>query len=247
MNDVHVVEIFQSLHRLVQRVLAEALRIVSLQIFQHRCEGPTLHQLKEDPQSVLEIKCLMALNNRLTVAKLHDAYFIDDRIALGRTLWLSELKSKHFSVRDPLTLEHSRESADTNFANNFVVTGGIVFLNFSCIRDEHVGLVARFQLLFRVVSLLQDNVQAGGWILLNFLLVEGHELSLDCLGQPFKPDALVLVDHRHRDLLHGLVAGVFQEILIGSCFNAHIAFEVDDLGSRSRVWLWAWARLFLLL
>ena len=57
----------QALERLVQTVFAEALRVRTLQVFEHGCEGTTIHQLHEDPQTVLVIEGFITLNDGIVL------------------------------------------------------------------------------------------------------------------------------------------------------------------------------------
>ena len=63
MDDVLTVEIDKALNCLVKGVFAEAFRIVSGQLFEHRGECTTVHQLEEDPNAILEVKCLVTSHN----------------------------------------------------------------------------------------------------------------------------------------------------------------------------------------
>ena len=82
MDNVLIVRVLQALHRLEQRILAEAFRIVSLEFLTDLGERATIHEFEEDPQSSLEIISLMTLDDRLVTAELHDTNFVHYAISL---------------------------------------------------------------------------------------------------------------------------------------------------------------------
>ena len=82
MDNVLIVQVLQALHRLEQRILAEAFRIVSLEFLTDLGERTAIHEFEEDPQSSLEIKSLMTLDDRFVTAELHDTNFVHYAISL---------------------------------------------------------------------------------------------------------------------------------------------------------------------
>ena len=121
MDNVLTVEIVQSLHRLVQCILAEAFRIVSLEVLKHLSECTAVHEFEEDPEPPLEIKCLVTLDDRLVTAQLHNSDFVHYAFSLCLRFWLNKLESVELFVLDFLDAEHSSEAANSFLTDDFVV------------------------------------------------------------------------------------------------------------------------------
>ena len=64
MDDVLSMKVDQTFECLVNTVLAETFRVCALKLLKHRSECTTVHQLHEDPESVLEVKRLITLHDR---------------------------------------------------------------------------------------------------------------------------------------------------------------------------------------
>lgn len=94
MNDILPVQVDEAFAGRPEAVLAEVLRVLALELFEHGCECAAIHQLHEDPQPILIIERLVALNDRLALAHLHDADLVFNGRALRAALRLRKLQSK---------------------------------------------------------------------------------------------------------------------------------------------------------
>ena len=94
MNNVLTMQVNEALEGSPQTVLAELFRVVALKFFKHRCEGTAVHQLHEDPKTILEVKRLMASDNRVVLTQLHDTDFVLDSLSFIRALRLCEFEGK---------------------------------------------------------------------------------------------------------------------------------------------------------
>ena len=132
---------------MIKTVFAEFFRVVSLKFFEHGSKGTSVHQLHEDPKTVLEIECLIALYYRFTLSHLHDTNLVLDRLAFSSALGLCELQGEELSITDSHAAEDSGEATLTLFTDDLVELRWILLLNICMVGDLTLDLSAIFQLL----------------------------------------------------------------------------------------------------
>ena len=109
----------------------------------------------------MEIKCLIALHNRVTLAHLHDTNLILNRLPLRHTLWLSEFQGEQLAVANSHAAEHPGKATRSLLADNLVKLGWILLLNVGSVLDLSRDFTAVFQSLLGLVKLTQNNLQEG--------------------------------------------------------------------------------------
>jgi len=118
-----------------------------LKLFKHGCESTTIHQLHEDPKTILEVERFVALHDGFTGAYLHNADFIFNCSALGSILWLCEFEGKKLSISDSHATENSGEAASTLLAHHLVELRWILLLNIGGMSDLIGDITTVFKLL----------------------------------------------------------------------------------------------------
>ena len=77
----------------------------------------------------MEVECLVALDDRVAGAHLHDTNLVLDRHPLLLILGLCELQGKQFAVADTLATEDASKATRTFLSDDFVELRRILILN----------------------------------------------------------------------------------------------------------------------
>jgi len=176
MDNVLSVEVNQTLTSHIYTVLAELFRVLALELLEHGSESATIHQFHEDPESVLEVKRLITLDNGLTVAHLHNTDFIFNCSAFFSSLWFRKLEGKELAISDSHAAEYSCETAGTFLAHDLVELRGVLLLNIGSVTDLFANFSTVLECLFRRVQLAEDYFEQRGWILSYLFRTENAQL-----------------------------------------------------------------------
>ena len=176
MNNILLVQVHQASQRLVETVLAESLRVFTLQVFEHGCEGAAVHQLHEDPQAVLVVKRLEALHNRFVLRHLHDADLILNSLSLGLALRLCELESEQLTVSNAFASEDAGETTDAFLAYDLVILRRVLLLDVGSVLDPSRDLTRVLQRLLWLIELTKDDLEERARVLADLVLAEDAHL-----------------------------------------------------------------------
>lgn len=196
MDNVLRVQVNKALERHVQTELAEAFRVLTLQVLKHGGEGTTVHELHEDPKAVLVVESLEALNDRLTLRHLHDTDFVFNCLTLCLVLGLSELQCEELTVRNALASKNSSKSANALLAHDLVVLRRVLLLDVGRVLDTASNFATVLECLLRRVKLTKDDLEKCARVRANLFLAKYTHLNFERLWEvyPLPDTSSVLLD-----------------------------------------------------
>ena len=114
---------------LIETPPAEVFREFAIFIEHNLRHIAALHELKEDPKSILVVIHFSAFDKLVAVQVCHQAALVDDILSLSSVFRIGEFKSEWLPILDSLDFENCSKASFADFANNLVLQRWILLKN----------------------------------------------------------------------------------------------------------------------
>ena len=159
----------ETLCYLVQAPSNEVLTELAATLQDDISESPAFHELEDDPDALVELVDLVAVDQLLAVQMLDQAALVDDLVSLGSPLWLVVLERVVLHRLRVHHLEYGSEGALTNLLHDLVDHSRIFSLDFACLLKHGLDLFSRAEALHLLLCSHEDSPERHVRVLLHEL------------------------------------------------------------------------------
>ena len=193
--------------RLVQGVPAEFFGVDAVLLEDDIGEGAVLHVLEEDPDSLVIVVEVNALDDFIAVEERDQTRLVDNELALGWRHAQHVFESEDFVVGETLYLEDLTKAAPGNRLEDLVVKGRVLFLDLDGFGDIAGDFFKRSQALRLLPLLVQHHLEADEGVLGLRAEIEVLHVDLTSSGQAGPVDCLLLFLNLdgHHDVLGAII------------------------------------------
>ena len=131
MQNIVPVHVFNAQSNLIQTPLAKFFRQRTGLIKKDLSEAASLHEVKNDPQSVLEVININTIHQIISVQVRHQSAFVDHIFSFLLILCVGEFHGEFLLICLTLSHEDCTEATLTNFAFDFVNKRWVLCLDFA--------------------------------------------------------------------------------------------------------------------
>ena len=120
----------QAQSHLVKTELAKVFREVSSPLQDDVDEIATLHELKENPEAILEVIDVLAPDHLIAIKERDQSALVNDVLPLGHGLWICKLEGEELLVLVALDLKDGTVASFSNLSNNLVHLCRVLLFDF---------------------------------------------------------------------------------------------------------------------